>query len=160
MLRTIATEDENDDECGHKSIVADSTYLKFWEEFGKSIKLGVIEDQKNRRRLKELLRFPTSKSPDIPISLSQYVDRMNTKQEYIFYIIGDSIEEVEALMDWKKLYQDDMEVLHFVHRLDRYLSLGEYDEYEFKPIFTMEQLKEHTIMEYSNGRINRKRTDW
>jgi len=32
-------------------------YVKFWNEFGKSIKLGIIEDATNRNRLAKLLRF-------------------------------------------------------------------------------------------------------
>lgn len=32
-------------------------YAKFWKEFGKSIKLGIIEDATNRVRLAKLLRF-------------------------------------------------------------------------------------------------------
>lgn len=32
-------------------------YAKFWNEFGKSIKLGIIEDASNRNRLAKLLRF-------------------------------------------------------------------------------------------------------
>ncbi len=32
-------------------------YAKFWNEFGKSIKLGIIEDAANRNRLAKLLRF-------------------------------------------------------------------------------------------------------
>lgn len=34
-------------------------YAKFWNEFGKSIKLGIIEDSVNRNRLAKLLRFET-----------------------------------------------------------------------------------------------------
>lgn len=32
-------------------------YTKFWNEYGKSIKLGIIEDSANRNRLAKLLRF-------------------------------------------------------------------------------------------------------
>lgn len=32
-------------------------YAKFWNEFGKSIKLGIVEDADNRIRLAKLLRF-------------------------------------------------------------------------------------------------------
>lgn len=32
-------------------------YAKFWKEFGKAIKLGIIEDATNRVRLAKLLRF-------------------------------------------------------------------------------------------------------
>ena len=34
-------------------------YAKFWNEFGKSIKLGIIEDAANRNRLAKLLRVET-----------------------------------------------------------------------------------------------------
>jgi heat shock protein 90kDa beta len=34
-------------------------YVKFWNEFGKSIKLGIIEDAHNRNKLAKLLRFET-----------------------------------------------------------------------------------------------------
>merc|ERR1719335_1003202 len=55
-----ASEDAEEEE-GEKK------YSKFWGEFGKSIKLGVIEDQKNRKRLLNLLRFPSTFSPEEPI---------------------------------------------------------------------------------------------
>lgn len=42
---------ENDEKKGQ--------YTKFWNEFGKSIKLGIIEDAANRNRLAKLLRFET-----------------------------------------------------------------------------------------------------
>lgn len=32
-------------------------YTRFWNEFGKSVKLGIIEDATNRNRLAKLLRF-------------------------------------------------------------------------------------------------------
>lgn len=34
-------------------------YAKFWNEFGKSVKLGIIEDATNRNRLAKLLRVET-----------------------------------------------------------------------------------------------------
>merc|ERR1712127_1140873 len=35
-------------------------YVEFWEQFGKSIKLGLVEDSSNRTKLSKLLRFKTS----------------------------------------------------------------------------------------------------
>ena len=35
-------------------------YATFWKEFGRTIKLGVIEDAPNRPRLAKLLRVHTS----------------------------------------------------------------------------------------------------
>lgn len=37
----------------------DSKYIKFWKEYGKALKLGVIEDANNRVRLAKLLRIKT-----------------------------------------------------------------------------------------------------
>lgn len=58
MLRKLATtevEDEDESEEDHP-------YIKFWEEFSRSIKLGVVEDSANRSKLVKLLRFKTNKS--------------------------------------------------------------------------------------------------
>merc|ERR1712241_693901 len=113
---------------------ADSKYLKFWTQFGKSIKLGLLEDQRNKKRLLDLLRFPTSKSTSTPLSLAQYVSRMQPGQKHIYYISGPSIEEVEASPFMERLRKRDWEVLYFIDNLDEYLNLQDYDDYQFQAI--------------------------
>merc|ERR1712179_698927 len=66
-------------------------YKKFYEQFGKCMKLGVHEDSTNRIKVAELLRFHTSKSGDELIGLKEYVDRMKEGQNDIYYITGESI---------------------------------------------------------------------
>lgn len=44
-------------EKSHEDDTKKGQYTKFWNEFGKSIKLGIIEDATNRNRLAKLLRF-------------------------------------------------------------------------------------------------------
>merc|ERR1711913_227158 len=46
-------------------------YKKFYEQFGKCLKLGVHEDSTNRTKVAELLRFHTSKSGDEQISFKE-----------------------------------------------------------------------------------------
>lgn len=55
MWTTFADDDkeEKKDEVSEKK----GKYAKFWKEFGKAIKLGIIEDTSNRVRLAKLLRF-------------------------------------------------------------------------------------------------------
>jgi heat shock protein beta len=50
---TLLLSDEEKSEMEEKK----GQYAKFWNEFGKSIKLGIIEDATNRNRLAKLLRF-------------------------------------------------------------------------------------------------------
>lgn len=67
-------------------------YTDFWEQFGKSIKLGVMEDSANKSKLVKLLRFKTNQSDDKWVSLEDYVARMPEWQSSIFYIAGESTE--------------------------------------------------------------------
>merc|ERR1719356_1538788 len=127
-------EDEDSDEAAaDKEIDANSDYQKFWGQFGKSIKLGLLEDQRNKKRLMDLLRFPTSKSLT-PMSLAQYVSRMADGQKHIYYISGPSIDEVEASPFMERLKARDWEVLYFVDNLDEYLNLQDYDDFSFQAI--------------------------
>lgn len=62
-------EEEEEDEGNKK-------YETFWNNFGKNIKLGVIEDSSNRAKLAKLLRFHTTEKPDGLVSLDEYISRM------------------------------------------------------------------------------------
>lgn len=69
---------------------AAAKYPKFWAEFGKLLKLGIIEDNTNRQRLAKLIRFHSSKSTDKLVSLEQYIERMKPDQKKIYYYIGEA----------------------------------------------------------------------
>merc|ERR1719343_975586 len=61
-------EDKEDDEAEDDDKPSGpSEYSQFYKEFGRSIKLGVIEDTKNRKKLVGLLRFTSVKHPETPI---------------------------------------------------------------------------------------------
>jgi len=111
----------------------DSKYDKFWKAFGKSIKLGIIEDASNRTRLAKLMRFYTSKSPDKLVSLEEYVERMKEGQKSIYYLAGESREQLEKSPFLEKLLAKDLEVIYFTDPIDEYTmqNLTEFDEYKF-----------------------------
>merc|ERR1712166_1154480 len=71
-------------------------YKKFYEQFSKNLKLGILEDTANRTKLAELLRFSTSKSGEDQISFKEYIARMKEGQEGIYYITGESKASVAA----------------------------------------------------------------
>ena len=109
-------------------------YKKFYEQFGKCLKLGVHEDSTNRTKVAELLRFHTSKSGDEQISLKEYVDRMKEGQNDIFYITGESITAVSSSPFLENLRKKGLEVLYMVDPVDEYAvqQLKEFDGKKLK----------------------------
>merc|ERR1712088_1304237 len=71
-------------------------FKKFYEQFGKNLKLGIHEDSTNRKKLAGYLRFYTSASGDDFCSFADYVSRMKENQKDIYYITGESKEVVAA----------------------------------------------------------------
>lgn len=85
-------------------------YKKFWENFGKYIKLGCIEDSNNHKRIAPLLRFFSSSTEDELISLDDYIENMKENQNAIYYIASDSIKSAKSAPFLEKLVQKDIEV--------------------------------------------------
>ena len=128
-------------------------YIKFWEEFGKSIKLGLIEDSSNRSKLAKLLRFKTSASEDNWTSLSDYVERMPEWQNSIYYISGGSEKEVKSSPMIEVLKKKGLEVVYLTDPIDE-ISLQNLTEFEgFKlQSVTKEGLKFGDEDEYSTSK--------
>jgi molecular chaperone HtpG len=97
-------------------------YNKFYEQFGKNIKLGVHEDSANREKLASLLRYETSRSDSSLSSFDEYIGRMQEGQKGIYYITGESKKSIIHSPFLEKLRKKEIEVIYMVEPLDEYVS--------------------------------------
>lgn len=104
-------------------------YKKFYEQFSKNIKLGIHEDSQNRAKLSELLRYHTSASGDEMCSLKEYVSRMKPNQKHVYFITGESKEQVANSSFVERVKKRGFEVVYMTEPIDEYVvqQMKEYD---------------------------------
>merc|ERR1711957_669599 len=114
----------------------DNKYAMFWDHFGKSVKLGVIEDASNRNKLAKLLRFYSTNDTDTLTSLDEYISRMKDDQDTILYLPGDSKEAILKSPILEKYKAEKYEVLILDDPVDEYTTqhLTEYEKRKVKSI--------------------------
>ena len=102
------------------------------------LKEGLAEDWANRDKILPLLRFAsTHDAADpaathlAPTSLKDYVARMKTGQERIYYIIADSVEAARSSPYIEQLKAHGLEVLLLSERVDEWV-MGQVDAFEGK----------------------------
>lgn len=106
-------------------------YKNFWSNFGRSIKLGCIEDSANHKRLTPLLRFYTSKHEDELVSLKSYMENMKPDQNAIYFFAADSIKSAKSAPFLEALLKKDFEVLFLIEPIDE-VAITNLQEYEGK----------------------------
>ncbi|XP_010464416.1 PREDICTED: heat shock protein 90-6, mitochondrial [Camelina sativa] len=111
-------------------------YENFWDNFGKHLKLGCIEDRENHKRIAPLLRFFSSQSENDMISLDEYVENMKPEQKAIYYIASDSITSAKNAPFLEKILEKGLEVLYLVEPIDEVAvqSLKAYKDKDFVDI--------------------------
>lgn len=104
-------------------------YKKYYEQFSKNLKLGIHEDSANRKKLADLLRYSTSASGDDICSLKDYVGRMKENQKHIYFITGESKDQVANSSFVERVKKRGFEVIYMTEPIDEYVvqQLKDYD---------------------------------
>lgn len=96
-------------------------YIEWYKKFQASLKMGVVEDDANRKRLAKLIRFKTSKSDGNWISFEEYMENMQSWQSEIYYMSGLSEKELDSSPFMERFNEKDIEVIYFTEPADEYM---------------------------------------
>merc|ERR1712003_304610 len=124
MIRDISEDDSDEG----------ANYIMFWNNFGKYLKVGIIEDDKNRKEIAEYLRFFSANSGEEYTSLKDYVEKMPENQKAIYYVTGEGKERAAMSPVAEKLKSRGYDVLYATEPLDEIMfeSLTSFGDYDIK----------------------------
>ena len=110
-------------------------YTAFVTEFGRPLKEGLYQDFANRETLLELVRFRTTAHDDLT-SLKEYVGRMQSEQQAIYYITGERGANLRHSPLLEMYRKQELEVLLMDDEIDAFVipTIGKYEEHELKSV--------------------------
>ncbi|GMH64406.1 hypothetical protein TrRE_jg3070, partial [Triparma retinervis] len=107
-------------------------YMKFWRNFGKYIKVGVVEDENNGQELAGLCRFQSTTTGEKGwTSLVDYVSRMKEGQEKVYYVSGEGLDQASMSPCLEGMRKLGYEVLYMTEPLDEIAmqTLGKFGDF-------------------------------
>ncbi|GGM27112.1 molecular chaperone HtpG [Pseudomonas asuensis] len=106
-------------------------YKQFWSAFGQVLKEGPAEDFANREKIAGLLRFASTQGDagEQDVALADYIGRMKEGQDKIYYLTGESYNQVKNSPHLEVFRKKGIEVLLLTDRIDEWLMsyLTEFD---------------------------------
>jgi molecular chaperone HtpG len=112
-------------------------FAKVWEAFGSVLKEGIYEDHERRETLLALARFATTKGGE-PRSLKQYVADFRPNQTEIYYLVGESAEQLRSNPKLEAARARGIEVLLLTDPVDA-LWTSMPQDIEGKPLKSLSQ---------------------
>jgi molecular chaperone HtpG len=108
-------------------------YAAFHAEFGAVLKEGLGEDFSNRDKLAKLLRFASTTSDAVAVSLADYKARMKDGQKAIYYITADTLAAAKSSPQLEIFRKKGIEVLLMADRVDEW-ALSHLHEFDGTPL--------------------------
>lgn len=129
MLEDLAKHDKHEtstDAEGVTDVVSEEDkakegkYSQFYAEFGAVLKEGLGEDFGNKERISKLLRFASTNSDSVSVSLADYKARMKEGQEAIYYITAETLAAAKNSPQLEVFKKKGIEVLLMTDRVDEW----------------------------------------
>lgn len=116
------------------SEMEDGSYTSFWNNFGKYLKVGIIEDDRNRDEIASYLRFFSNDSEEEYTSLAEYIEKMPEGQKAVYYVTGEGKEKAQMSPVIEKLKSRGYDVLFATEPLDEIMfeSLRSFKDVDIK----------------------------
>ncbi len=111
-------------------------YTKLWDLFGPILKEGIYDDFDRRAQLLKIARFRTTASAEGTRSLGDYIASMKDGQGDIYYITGNSLEQLQASPQLEGFRAKGVEVLLLTDAVDSFWasSVKDYEGKTFKSV--------------------------
>ena len=109
-------------------------YETFYRSFGRQLKLCTLDNYGARKeQLQDLLLFYSSTEKK-PVTLAEYVSRMQPEQKFIYFASGDTVDAIDHMPQTELLKDHNMEILYFTDKADEFLPdmLQKYQDKPFR----------------------------
>lgn len=116
-------------------------YATFWRGFGRVFKEGLVNDPDNREAILKASAFTSTQTPaddagDGLTSIAEYVGRMKSGQDAIYYMTGESQQQIRNSPHMEAFAAKGIEVLTLSDPVDEMWvdAVGEFDGHRFVSI--------------------------
>ena len=116
-------------------------FEKFWENFGPVIKEGIYEDADSKIDILELSKFKSVNNQS-SIFLSEYLDKMHKKQDAIYYLASENIEQAENSPHLEAFRKKKLDVLILTDPIDTFW------------LSVVNEFKDKKFMSITHGEVN------
>ncbi|WP_051198324.1 molecular chaperone HtpG [Gordonia shandongensis] len=106
-------------------------YTTFWSNFGRVFKEGLMSDQDNAQAILKASVFASTRSDDEPTTLDDYISRMSSEQDVIYYMTGESRTQIEKSPHLEAFRAKGIEVLLLSDPVDE-VWVGAVPEFDGK----------------------------
>ncbi|MFF0411357.1 molecular chaperone HtpG [Kitasatospora sp. NPDC004745] len=112
------------------------TYTKVWEQFGRVLKEGLLEDRDNTDTLLELVSAASTHDVEKTTTLREYVARMKDGQDAIYYLTGENRAMAENSPHMEAFTAKGYEVLILTDPVDEVWTdqIPAFDGHRFQSI--------------------------